>query len=182
MGLDISWNLGLLREHDVIVTINEWVSHEVFSFGWWFLVICLIVPWVVWFKIVDRKGAPQILLAGLFALIITAYMDDLGSTLNLWQYPIKLLPIGLVAMPFDFSVIPVFYMIIYQYSNSWRNYSVALLILAVFSAYVGEPISEYLNLLFYVRWKYFYSFIFYIITGIIIKVLTDQTLKFARVQ
>ncbi|MBT2663178.1 CBO0543 family protein [Bacillus sp. ISL-45] len=98
--------------------------------------------------------------------LFTAFIDDLGSELCAWIYPTKFVPVGLLALPFDFSIIPVSCMLIYQYFHTWKTFSIALVFQAAIFAFIGEPISVMLGTVTYLKWKYIYSFAFYIVTGI----------------
>jgi hypothetical protein len=107
-------------------------------------------------------------------IIITSFIDDLGSELSAWIYPIKFVPVGLLAYPFDFSIIPVTLMLIYQYFNTWKTFSIALVSQATIFAFIGEPISVWLGTVTYLKWKYIYSFIFYIVTGFVAKLIIQK--------
>jgi hypothetical protein len=57
-------------------------------------------------------------------------------------------------------------MLLYQYFNTWKTFSIALVGQAAIFAFIGEPISVTLGTVTYLKWNYIYSFIFYIVTGL----------------
>lgn len=171
------WALGLLIERVAILGIQHWLNHEVFTLGWWYLLFLFIVPWMIWYRLVDTGRLPEIVLAGLLSIVITTFINELGSELNFWQYPIQFVPISLLGLPFDFSVIAVTYMLLYQYFGSWRSYALALFCMALVFAFIGEPFSAWMKVIYYVRWNYFCSFIYYLATGAVIRSLTRKIMQ-----
>jgi hypothetical protein len=158
--------LMALQQRYADLAIENWLSDAVFNSSWWFLLILTVVPWLIFVKLLDRNRTLQIWSFGLIVIIITSFTDDLGSELSAWVYPIKFVPIGLLALPFDFSIIPVACMLLYQYFNTWKTFSIALVGQAAIFAFIGEPISVMLGTVTYLKWNYIYSFIFYIVTGL----------------
>jgi len=146
--------------------VERWLSDNVFTWQWWFTFGALVVPWVVLLSVIDRKRAREIWLFGLMVLIMTSFLDDLGAEIGVWVYPVKLIPYSLIAFPFDFSVIPVAQMLIFQYFKTWRTFSVALLFQALLFAFIGEPFTVWAGIVSYFGWTYAYSFLFYIFTGV----------------
>lgn len=54
---------------------------------WWLLLAFLIVPWLIWVKVVDKKRKLEIVVVGLFVALATTLLDLLGYNLNFWEYP-----------------------------------------------------------------------------------------------
>ncbi|MDR4886292.1 hypothetical protein RGU12_01870 [Fredinandcohnia sp. QZ13] len=46
-------------------------------------------------------------------------LELVGAQYSFWDYPIAFLPIIPRAFPFDFSIVPVAYMLLYQYFRTW---------------------------------------------------------------
>ncbi|MGN7943287.1 CBO0543 family protein, partial [Metabacillus sp. 22489] len=68
-------------------------------------------------------------------------------------------------------MIPVAYMLLYQYFRTWKSFILAQIIMALTYAYIGEPFCEWVKLVNYLEWRYRYSFIYYIIVGIVTRAL-----------
>ena len=90
--------------------------------------------------------------------------------MELWDYPDKILPF----LPFDFVVIPVVFMLIYQKFRPWKDFVIASTILAAFYAFIAEPVTVWLNLSVFLRWKYSYSFPIYVLIAVIMRWLTER--------
>jgi hypothetical protein len=170
----IARELIVLQQKYATLAIENWVTHSVFTWGWWFLVITFVVPWLIFMKLLDRDRILPIWSFGLIVILITSFTDDLGSELCAWIYPIKFVPVGLLALPFDFSMIPVACMLIFQYFTTWKKFTIALVGQAAIFAFVGEPISVMLGTVTYIKWRYIYSFVFYIVTGIFARFIIQK--------
>ncbi|WP_419394238.1 CBO0543 family protein [Cytobacillus praedii] len=108
-------------------------------------------------------------LYGTLVIIPATFLDAAELELEFWRYPVQLIPIAPKAMAFDLSMIPVAFMLIYQYFISRKSFIIAFLLTAVIYAFNGEPYSTYLGLVQYVKWKYIYSFLYYVILGLIVR-------------
>lgn len=165
----------LSKHHDnVRQDINHWLEYELFTWNWWILVAFILIPLITWILVVDRKRMLELLLVWSLVIIPTSYLDAIGVDLKFWVYPVQFLPITPRAIPFDIFMVGIAFMLLYQYFSKWKTYNIALLTMALTFAFVGEPISHYLNLVFYIKWKYYYSFFYYIVVGITVKAIVDK--------
>ncbi|MED1470065.1 CBO0543 family protein [Bacillus salipaludis] len=112
----------MLKEHHqhVIKDINYWYENELFTWNWWVLIAFIIFPWIIWARVVDRRKLLEIILVGTLAIIPTSYLDAIGLDVKFWIYPTKFLPITPKAAPFDTCMVPVAYMLLYQFFRSWK--------------------------------------------------------------
>jgi len=133
----------------------------------------LIIPWVIWWILVDKKRVFQILSMGLMILIVATVLDGIGTELGNWSYPIKLVPILPRLMDIDFGVLPVIYMLIYQYLPRWIPFILTMIIASILMSFVAEPILEWLNIYKVYSWKHIYSAPIYLLIGITFKAIID---------
>jgi hypothetical protein len=47
-------------------------------------------------------------------------------------------------------------------------------------ALIGEPFSIWAHLVIYIKWKYIYSFIYYIVIGIIVRVCVEKLVAISK--
>lgn len=146
-----------------------WLKNELFTWQWWVLLALIIIPWVIWLNFADRKKLLESVLFGALIMIMTTLLDLIGMTLKFWRYPTQLVPLIPRAFPFDMAMVPVAYMFLYQYFNSWKSFSIALTIMSVIYAFVGEPISVRIDLVQYIKWQYIYSFFYYFLAGLFVR-------------
>jgi hypothetical protein len=162
--------------------INELVQTNIERFNyygflsvqWWILLSFLVVPWIIWIKVADKKRTLEIVLVGALVLIVTIILDLVGYYLSFWDYSIEILPLIPGGFPFDFSMIPVAYMLIYQYFKTWKSYCIALVCMSLIYAFIGEPFSNSLELVIYIKWRYIYSVEYYILTGITVRAIVAK--------
>jgi hypothetical protein len=167
-----------VRERDLIHQLQQ-INNATFHFGvsslqWCTLVAFLIVPWIIWIRVVDKDRIHPILLVGMVVIIVTTIFDVIGYYLNFWDYPIIILPLIPSALPFDLSMVPVPYMLLYQFCRSWKSYSMGLLCMALIYAFIGEPFSNWLRLVIYIKWSNMYSIFYYIIVGISVRIFVEK--------
>lgn len=147
--------------------------HDLFSIQWWLLLALLIVPWIVWWKMVDKSRLKDILLYGLAITIVVVLLDDIGSELGLWSYPHKVTRLIQHLSPIDYSLLPVIQMLIYQYFRSWKSFFAANVILALGAAFIAEPIFVWINIYDMDHWKSIYSFPLYIAKACFVRWLLE---------
>lgn len=160
----------------------KWVSDIVCTWQWWVLVVLLIAPWIVWWRLADKKRLGEICLLGMFVLATATWMDDLGTELILWYYPYKILPAYPQIIPINYAVLPVSYMLIYQYCSPWRSYIRALTIMAALYSWGAEPLLTYMGIYKLLGWKCCYSFLRYILIGISQRWLLERVMAITRQQ
>lgn len=158
------------------IKMEQWLNDTVFTWQWCLLVALSIAPWIFWWCVVDKKRFTEIVLLGMFVLMSSSWMDDLGTDLILWYYPYKLLPVYPQLVPINYAVLPVTYMLIYQYFPLWRSYITAITIMAALFSFVAEPSLGYLGMYKMLKWHYYYSFPIYILMGITHRWLVETVL------
>ncbi|MBT2734781.1 CBO0543 family protein [Bacillus sp. ISL-7] len=168
--IDIQKKLSEMRN-------EHWYHHDLFTPQWWFLLIITILPWIVWWFLVDRTRIKQIWLYGALMTILIIHLDDIGSSLGLWNYPYKL--IGLIPRlnPIDASVLPVLHMLVYQYFTKWKAFLITNIITALLYSYVAEPFFVKIHIYQLLNWKYSYSFPGYVLKAVVVKYILEIALS-----
>ena len=94
---------------------DYWIQDVVFAYQWWIMVGILIIPFLLWWRLVDKTRIIEISMVGLLISGIAFILDQIGTSLGYWTYPYTLTPLerDLWAVA-DFSILPFFYMMIYQ--------------------------------------------------------------------
>ncbi|MDR3589935.1 MAG: hypothetical protein P4N41_09785 [Negativicutes bacterium] len=133
------------------------------------LVAVFIAPWIAASRFVDRKRLCELVLFGALIAIETITMDEIGYSLFLWTYPVQLVPFFPRLTSMDYSALPIIYVLIYQYCNSWWSFFRILVIFSAIAAFLLEPALVHLNLYFLIKWYYWYSFPIYIVMGLATK-------------
>jgi len=101
---------------------QDWLNRDLFSFQFWLLIILLTVPWLVWWKFVNKNRLVEILLYGFLTNIVVTFLDEFGCQLNLWEYPIDIEPLFPRMIPINYTVLPVVFMFLYEHFSSWSSF------------------------------------------------------------
>lgn len=163
-----------LRLQLTSMVIENWRAEDFLTGYWWLMLAVLVIPWIVWWFIVDKRRTYQLLTFGLFVSIIMSVIDIIGVETGLYFYPYKLIPFAPRLLEYTLGLLPVSYMLLYQYFPKWRPFTIALTIASAATAFIGIPIANALGMIEPVRWNYLYSFIIIMTVGISIKWLTEK--------
>ncbi|MBO7744160.1 hypothetical protein I8J29_08145 [Paenibacillus sp. MWE-103] len=158
------------------------VHDDLFSLPWWVLLVTLIVPWLIWWKLVDKSRIAIVLVFGLSISLLVSLMDEIGTAFGLWSYPTQLLRILPRLYPVDFSFLPVVHMLLFQYFKNWWPYLISLAVVGAVFSFLGEPLFVWLDIYQLDHWKYYYSFPIYIVKGLLLKWLVEALMAKAGKQ
>jgi hypothetical protein len=158
------------RLQQELTALQEQIYFEdvLFSFQWWLLVFVFVGAYTLLWIAADRDRLPTLLFVGslIFGIVIVA--DGIGLDLLLWNYPYMAIPCGPHLISVDL-VIPVAYVLLYQWFRGWRTYFIACTALAVLYAFVLEPLAHLVNIYNMYNWRHIYSFPIYIAIGLFAK-------------
>src|SRR5699024_838003 len=132
-------NISDIARQSRELRIRYWLDEAIFSTGWWVLLITMIIMLIVWIIIVDKKRIMEIIAFGSMVVIIGMLGDILGISLLLWEYPISLLHTPELIEVHN-VLMPIFYMIIYQYFRTWKSFLIAAAVNALVFGLIFEPI------------------------------------------
>ncbi|WP_432401297.1 CBO0543 family protein [Wukongibacter sp. M2B1] len=156
---------------------QHWIDYVVFSLNWWILLVTLILPWFIWWKICDKRYIKELLIYGLFIMVVSSTLDDLGLALSLWSYPYQLLQVADRLNSVDLSALPICYMTIFQFFPKWKSFIISNLIFSLSCAFIFEPLLVLLGIYKTLTWKYLYSFPIYFAIAIIGKLIISKLNK-----
>ncbi|WP_077622391.1 CBO0543 family protein [Sediminibacillus massiliensis] len=145
-----------------------------FSFQWWILLAITVILWIIWLLVVDKKRLKPILIVGLIIGLLAIVFDDFGLSVAAWYYPYQMVYFTTRLNPVDLAVLPVCYMLLYQFFYRWKSYLIASAAFGLFASFIAEPIFVQLNMYKMMRWEYWYSAPIYFMMGIFVKWLVDK--------
>lgn len=159
---------------------QQWLIHELFSVGWFFEITIISIIFAIWLKLLDKSRIQSILLLGVLSAIGFAMSDMLLiDYLGVIEYKIRLLPIDSALFMGSITTAPILYMLVLQYTSSWKTYLLWAGIGTTIVALGLLPIYSLLGILKFYRWNYFYQLILMLMNGAIVRVLL---LWFIRVE
>ncbi|HEX3031085.1 MAG TPA: CBO0543 family protein [Bacillota bacterium] len=147
--------------------INQkvWSETNLFSPIWWLMVVVFIVMWGLWWKLVDKARLLEIMTYGLMVAIFMMFIDSIATQSLIWGFPNRLTPFSPPLIFLDLCVLPVTYMLVYQYCNNWRSFTVAMIITAAILSFVVEPLAIRLDIFEMYHWSVWLSFPLYLVIG-----------------
>lgn len=148
------------------LTVAHWGQDDIHKWTWWLNVFLTIIPWIIWWKLVDHKRVFEILAYGLLVSLTVTLMNVAGTQAVLWGYPDVMIPFMPRLFPIDYVLIPVIYMLIYQYFWDWKPFVIANIMMAGVFAFVLEPAMEWLGLYEMYIWKHIYSAPIYFVMAV----------------
>jgi len=147
---------------------QHWLSQELFSAGWFVMLGVLAVVYAAWFKIVDKSKLTSLLLLGCLCAVGFGLSDlILEGLFGLWEYQIRLVPLMPSMFVTSYTIGPILFMTVAQYTTSWKSYIVwgsigtAIITVGLVPSYVALGIFKLHN------FSHFYGFILYMTGGII---------------
>lgn len=153
--------------------LENWQNHLT-SWKFWLLVFLLIVPWIIFVFIVNKKKLLEIGFFGLAICILSSFLDQLGVSFVLWGYPIKVVPAIPTFTPASFSILPVVFMLLYQYFNDHsKRFYVGAILFSAAMAFITQPLLSKYGFYVAYRWSYAASFLTSVIIVVIARAFTN---------
>jgi len=156
-------------------------NEVLFSFQWWLLLAALIGAYALFWLVADRSRLMPTLFLGALVYGVAVTTDSIGADFVLWDYPRMTLPWGPKLLAANF-IIPIGYMLIYQWFREWRSYFAAAVALSAVYAFVLEPFASITNVYVLLDWRYVYSFPIFAALGLFVKWAADVAERLQRRQ
>jgi uncharacterized membrane protein YeaQ/YmgE (transglycosylase-associated protein family) len=156
---------------------DYWLDHDLFSWQWWVLLIMFLVPWVIWYKVIPKEKKAEVLSFGLLIGLLSSQLDELGVMTGTWSYPYQLVQTNRGLNPYNFTLIPVGYMIVYHYFKKWKHFIAGNIVIGLVAAFIAEPLLKFTGIYKPIHWSYFYSLPIYIILPIVFRVIVYYFLE-----
>ena len=160
----MEWNTMLNKSDSLYEKLHNthieffdfWKNNILFTWRWWIAVSFIILPWIIWLLVRKKESTDRLLYVALFVMVFSSALDDIGLTMNLWNYPTIVFPLMPEFITFDVSVLPVSTMIFIQYFPRVSPYIKAV-IYSVSSSFIFEPLNVKLGFYVKIHWEYYYS-------------------------
>ncbi|WP_371371433.1 CBO0543 family protein [Sporomusa aerivorans] len=156
--------------------ITEWRMH-IFTTRWWFVIALITISYTLWWKFVDKSRLTQILLFGSFIAVFRVIMDDTGASLALWVYSVKPVPLGHALFLNDLTIVPLGFMLVYQYCPTWKKFLFWSIIAETGYSFFLLPLLVHLDILRLYDWQYYYTFFIMIVVVTVMRAILLTVLK-----
>jgi hypothetical protein len=170
--------LEQLREQYNQQAFQNWMHVDLFTLNWWLLLMMLVVPWVIWWKLADRSRLADLSIYGMLIGLFSTLICIIGYDLKLWGYPSRLVSFLMPPLfPIVLTVLPVMYMLVYQYFLTRIQFVIASLVMSAFAAFVAEPVFVHMGMYVEYHWNHGYSFPIYFIMAVGFRGITRAIIK-----
>jgi hypothetical protein len=166
-----------VQNYCIKLQVLHWIKLELFTPQFWLLIAILTLPWILWWKFVDKRRFLEIVIYGLLVTIVVTTLDEVGCQLNWWDYRFDIEPLFPRLIPVNATMLPVIYMLVYQYFSRWKSYIIANAILAAIFTFIGEPFMVKTGIYVLLEWKHIYSLPIYFLLTIIFKAVTNLIVR-----
>jgi len=106
--------------HNLLLT--KWLNQELFSPTWWGVIAFIAFSYILCFSLLDKRRFTQILLFGSLMAVAVYVFDSFGAGFGFWMDETHVLPITPSPFLYALTVIPLYYMLVYQYSPNWKRF------------------------------------------------------------
>lgn len=151
---------------------QQWISTELFSVGWFVTISMITIFYTIWLKVVDKSRIQSILLLGSLSAVGLVVADIvLMGYFGVAEYKIRPFPWEPAIFIVSVTKAPILYMLVLQYTSSWRDYLLWAGIGTAVLAFGILPIYSLLNIYQLHHWNYLYQFLLMFVDGAIARVL-----------
>lgn len=157
--------------------VDNWLETDFLTGTWWFQLAVAILSILVFWKLIDKKRLFEMSLYVLLASVIIIWLDQTGYELGFWYYPVDLIPLFPPSTAFDYSLLPLIYVLIYQYYPKWPSFLKATFIMSAIISFIMEPMAVRWGFYVLIKWKYYYGYPIYILIGVMLKLITEKIKK-----
>ncbi len=167
-----------LRKESTELFNYIWKHYSLYaSFEYLMLAALFLGPLILLIFKIDKRKIFLIGFYGYSVHMTSYYINLIGVNMGAWNYPIQLIP-SLPSFTFDSSLVPVTYMLMYQWTlNKKKNYYTYALLISIFFSFIFEPLLVSMELLkLYAGFNYIHRFFVYAIVSLLTKLLTDSFL------
>ncbi|PLR95129.1 CBO0543 family protein [Bacillus sp. T33-2] len=122
--------------------VDYWNKYSGFNtWQFWVVLAFLVIPLIALYFFLDKRKALLFGFYGYNVHVLFTYIDVLGGSRGLWIYPYKVFPMLTTSFALDVSLVPVVYMLLYQWTlKHKKNYYIYFALLSAFFAYFFKPL------------------------------------------
>lgn len=153
--------------HNLI--LQHWLAEELFSVKWWGTVVFILISFVIFFLLLDKRRFTEIILFGSLLTLGTVFADTVGTNFGFWTYKVRIFPTMPAFFIYVFDTVPIYYMLVYQYSLTWKKFMLWNIVLAGIISFGFFNILIALDM-FETRWPLWANFLYLIIASSLARV------------
>jgi hypothetical protein len=175
--MDIHDKIAQAKLELIKLIYTDWRTIDLFSPTWFGTVAFILFSYFLCFKLLDKCRLTKTLLYGALLTVMVSLFDIIGVEYVRWTYLTRIIPIVPSLFLFDFTLIPLYYMLVYQYCRSWKSFIICNTIVTGIVSFVLFPLMTALKMFELNNWSYVYFypciFTFALVSKIIVAVIVN---------
>lgn len=132
----------------------------------------MVLTYFIVFKLIDKRRFTEILLFGSLVAVTVGVVDTIASSFVLWSFTVRFFPIEPSVFLYDLTLAPLYYMLVYQYTSSWKQYFIWNTVAAGLMSFVFLPVLTFFKIYQIHNWSYFNNFLVLFVIGAIARFTT----------
>lgn len=156
--MDVDYMLYQIRTDMWNVLLAQWKT-ALTTPKYWGVVATIIIAYIVWYRLTDKTRLAYLLFYGSLVTVMTSLVDLYGTTVGLWYYKVRLEPFLTSVFLRDWTLVPLTYMLVQQYSSNWQQFFIWNAVGTFFLTVIVVPILSVLDIIQLVNWTYLDGFI-----------------------
>jgi hypothetical protein len=137
---------------------DAFINSILFTWQWWLCLALTIIPWVIWFRYRTKESSDRLLYAGFTVIILSFIIDHVAVSQGIWSYPINLVPLTSLPIPFHISLVPVIAMFFIQVKPNVNPFIKAVIFAAI-GAFAAIPLFGFMDIYNAKGWPSVFDFI-----------------------
>lgn len=167
--MDINYVLYQIRADLWNALLAQWQT-AITTPKYWGILAIIILAYIVWYNLTDKTRLVDLLFYGSLVTVMTSLVDLYGTTAGLWYYKIRILPLTTSVFLRDWTLIPLTYMLVQQYSSNWRQFFIWNAVGTFFLTGIVAPILSAFDIVQLMQWNYLYAFMVSYVTATLSRV------------
>ena len=156
--MNVDYMLYQVRADMWNILLAQWKT-DITSPKYWGIVATIIIAYIVWYRLTDKTRLAYLLFYGSLVTVMTSLVDLYGTTAGLWYYKVPLAPFLTSVFLRDWTLVPLTYMLVQQYSPNWRQFFIWNAVGAFFLSVIVVQILSVLDIIQFMKWTYLNGFI-----------------------
>lgn len=166
--MDLDFQIYQLRVALWQMLLTDW-QHDITTGLYWANIAFIVLYYIAWYRLTDKRRLVDLMFYGSLIAVARGLIDLFGVTAGLWVYKYRILPLSPSVFMQDWTIMPLTYMLVQQYSPNWRQFFLWNAVGTGLISFVIMPIMVYFKILTFMYWNYVYTFLVMYITAALMR-------------
>lgn len=166
--MDLDFLIYQKREELWLLLLTSW-NQDIPSFRYLGILAFIVLYYYLWYRLTDKQRLVDLLLYGSLITVSWTLVDTFGVLAGLWLYKHRTLPLLHDVFLRDWTITPLTYMLVQQYSPNWRQFFIWNAVGAGVLAFVIIPLLHIAGFYHLIHYNYIYIFLSYYLVAALMR-------------